>query len=342
MTELLAAMDKHESEVKNQREEVAQSWTTPEAMSYLKQILKIVKGRLFQVPATPGPEGTEIVIPNGRTEDDFNIQETEDDFNIAIASVHDDLWEEEDDLSDHYSQSVSKLVQDVTEPVDWIRINRVKRMSQEVISARAQQASPLKRAEMLRCFPPANMGNMGNIDPKDPNTWPNDHTPHFATSHEITTSHKSLQALVTEYLEGAPGKPALRDLEAKYGPHIEAVKRGRQGWKNWRSRKEGKKWCKRKAIYTFIEQQASKEAAIQGLAQKVKAMLEADEATKGDGFVSFEEPGSTIINLLIKKMTEAMPGYAERSMEAKRRSQTARQNKEVKKARTSEAQQPHH
>ena len=96
-------------------------------------------------------------------------------------------------------------------------------------------------------------------DLSDKSSWPTNGTPTWATNARIIDDISSPQDLVTEYLHGLPGPPALKDLEEVYGPAA-CIKNNRVSWRQGQKGKnaKNKKWCICKPAYEIIDEEGEK------------------------------------------------------------------------------------
>eukprot|EP00797_Seminavis_robusta_P013006 Sro200_g084730.2 (411) ;mRNA; f:44880-46112 len=282
--ELARKMKAHEEESKRQKVQSSQSWMNPQGMSYLKQILRLLRCV------------------------------------HAAGSVNED--EEDLKLSD---EEAAFLLKEVVNPQGTDDMESTVLIVEKDNNIHPSTISPMQLLQMLP--PPESQ----SVDPKDPDTWPKNVTPNWASGVQITNS-PTLKIFTDEYFEGLGNGPALRDLEACYGPAAATKQRALQQQttiKNWRSQDPKKKtWCKRKAIYAFIEKQGSAQVARKSLAA---VLQEGKWGLKIPNGMTASEPGSSTVNKLIKLFAEHEPGAKERSQKAVKRSQKAKENKEAKK-----------
>lgn len=172
--------------------------------------------------------------------------------------------------------------------------------------------SPMKKAQLTP--PPA------GVDLLDRNTWPTDHLPNFAQLASMSSWDKlvSPRKFVQEY---AVGPPALRDLEAVYGPHSVVGNFQKNSWR--KGSKSRTQWSNRQGLHELIDSYADDlEGAINELERIVAR--EFGPALVKEGTTA-SKPGPSIMGALCKFMSKQRHGAAERSAIAKARHQRKRE-----------------
>jgi Transcriptional activator of glycolytic enzymes len=178
---------------------------------------------------------------------------------------------------------------------------------------RVERAAATRQAEEAGAAAAEALAAEAAINLKDPRSWPkvgpNETLPKFASSYEFE-SVISPQEVADEFLRGAEGKPAVRDLEEAYGPSI------RTGSKltgsSYRSRKvdprgtqrKDNAFSKRKLAYDIIESEG--EEGVTRLEAMVTAKFGSDaQATTGQ------------MEWLFRALTSERDGFEKRSQNAK-------------------------
>ena len=140
----------------------------------------------------------------------------------------------------------------------------------------------------------------------DPSTWPSpaEELPDFIANFSPRVSFTTVRALIEEYMVGVDGRPALREVEARYGPEA-GRKYGVVSWRNAKrlgTRKYDMAISRRRSIYEKIEEGMNEEDLI-GIVQEHNPRLLDKEEHFSDG---------TIVRWLFKHLAKEREGYERR------------------------------